>query len=111
MALRASRAGLKDLSARLKSEDTKAFYEALFNTLQCYLGYRLHIPPAGLTANAAIDGLVAREIEPAVASKVKKLFDACDLTRFGYLRVDGRKMRDDKRLLEDVIKYLERKKF
>ncbi len=110
LAIGASKRGLKDLSTRLKTDDAKLFYEALFNTLQSYIGYRLHIPPAGITVNAAIEGLVQKEIDPAVVSKVKKLFDACDLTRFGYIEVDGRKMRDDKRVLEDVIKYMERKK-
>ena len=110
MAFRSSRTGLKALSGQLKSADPKVFYETLFNTLQNYLGHRLHIPPAGVTADTAASGLIAREVDPAMVSKVKKLFTACDSARFAFLQVGDMKMRDDKKELEDIIKYFERKK-
>lgn len=110
MALKAYRKGIKGLRGQLKAADPKAFYETLFNTLQGYLGHRLHIPPAGVTAGTAVEGLVSRKVDPAMVSKVIKLFDACDMARFAYMRLDDMKMCDDKRELEDILKYFERKK-
>jgi hypothetical protein len=110
MAFRSSKKGLKELSHQLNAEDPKIFYETLFNILQNYLGYRLHVPPAGVTANTAIECLISREIDPAVVSKVKRLFETCDTARFAFLQVGDMKMRDDKKELEDVLKHLERKK-
>lgn len=110
MAFRSSRKGLKDLGRQLKTEDPKIFYETIFNTLQNYLGYRLHIPPAGVTANTAVESLISRGIDPAMVSKVRRLFEACDTARFAFRQVDDMKMRDDKKELEDILKYFERKK-
>lgn len=109
-AFKASRKGIRDLSAQLKTAEPKVFYETLFNTLQNYLGYRLQMPTAGVTASTAVQGLVERGVEPSIASKVNKLFEACDMARFAYLDVDITKMLDDKRELEDIIKYFERKR-
>lgn len=110
MAFRSSKKGLNDLNRQLKTGDPKVFYGILFNTLQNYLGYRLHIPPAGVTANTAVECLVSKEVDPAVVSKVKRLFDACDKARFAFLQVGDMKMRDDKKELEDILKHFERKK-
>jgi hypothetical protein len=110
LAFRASKAGLKDLHGQLKKADPKVFYGTLFNTLQNYLGHRLHIPPAGVTADTAASGLISREVDPAMVSKVKRLFSVCDTARFAFLEADDMKMRDDKKELEDIIKYFERKK-
>lgn len=110
LAFRSGRKGVKELGACLRSGDAKAFYGCIFNTLQNYLGYRLHIPPAGVTANTVADGLLARDIDPAIVSKVKKLFEACDTARFGFADAGEMRMRDDKNELEYIIKYFERKK-
>ncbi len=110
LAFKASRKGLKDLNSQLRSGDPKLFYEALFKTLQNYLGYRLHIPPAGVTAGVVVQGLASREVDPAIVSKVNNLFDTCDMARFAYLHVGDYKMRDDRKELEEIIKYFEHKR-
>jgi hypothetical protein len=110
MAFKASRKGIKELNAQLKTADPKSFYQVLFDTLQKYLGYRLNIPPAGVTAGTAVEGLERRDIDPAIISKVRKLFEACDMARFAFLEVDDAKMRDDRRELEDILTYFERKR-
>jgi len=110
LAFKSAKKGVKDLNGQLRSGDPKIFYETLFKTLQNYLGHRLHIPPAGVTSNTAVQGLVSREIDPAIVSKVGKLFETCDMARFAYLHVDDYKMRDDKKELEEVLKYFEHKR-
>ncbi|MBN2453145.1 MAG: protein BatD [Candidatus Omnitrophica bacterium] len=109
-AVRSARNGIRQLNIRLKSADPKSFYEAVFETLQNYLGHRLHIPPAGMTSAAAVQGLAERGVDKAVISKVEKLFTACDLARFAYQQIDNYKMIDDKKELEEVLRYFERKK-
>jgi len=109
-ALRSSKLGQKDLSRKLKSGDPKVFYESLFKTLQDYLGYRLSIPPAGITSGVAEQALAALDIEPAMIMKVKNLFNMCDESRFGFQQPDSVKMRDDVKELKEIIKYFERKK-
>lgn len=110
LAFKASKRGIKELNIQLRSSDPKLFYETLFKTLQDYLGYRFHMPPAGVTADEAIKKLVSKEVDPAIISKVAKLFETCDMTRFAYMQVDVYAMRDDKKELEEILKYFERKK-
>lgn len=109
-AFRAARKGIKDLRNLLKQGDPKTFYEALFKTLQEYLGNRLRLPVQGITANIVERALTSRDIDLEILRKVNFLFDVCDRARFAYMQVDSFKMLDDLKELEEAVKYFEQKK-
>jgi hypothetical protein len=108
VAFKVSRSGMKALKKKLKSDDSRVFYEELFKTMQDYLGNRLYIPSAGVTFDIVNNKLLAKDADAAIITKIRNLFTVCDEARFAFLKFGLEKMRDDYKELEDVIKYLER---
>jgi len=105
---RAARMGIKTLKRHLGRGDEKAFYEALFNTLQSYLGHMLKLPTAGVTADIADGILASKDVDMGILNIIKSLFRKCDEARFAMSPVSGRNLRDDLRSLEEVINYFEK---
>ena len=101
---------MKALKRELKLTDSTIFYEALFKTMQSYLGNRLHMPPAGLTFDMVNHKLLSEDVETAVITKIRNLFTVCDTVRFSFIKFNIDKMQDDYKELEDIIKYLERRR-
>lgn len=100
---------VRGLHSRLKDGET-AFYEALFHTLQGYLGNRLHVPTSGITYDAVELMLKPKDADPEILRKLKALFEVCDQSRFAGLSATEEKMKDDIKEAEEVIRYLERSK-
>jgi len=98
------------LKHRLRSNDTKGFYETLFGTLQNYLGGRLYLPVAGLTFNTVESLLSSKGVDIQVINKVKGLFEVCDRAKFALSNIDGFKMKDDMKEFEEIIRFFERMK-
>lgn len=109
-AFKTARTGLKLLKYQVKSAGSKEFYETVFKTLQEYLGNRLLIPPAGITFDVVNQILVSKGIDLDIIRKVKSLFIVCDEARYAFRNIDSYKMHDDLKELEDIMKYLERKR-
>jgi hypothetical protein len=109
-AFRVSKKGMSELKNKLKSADTKAFYETLFKVLQDYLGNRVHVPAGGITADIVDHVLAAKGIDYQVLAKARRLFETCDRVRFSSLAADRVKMKDDLLELKEIIEYFERKK-
>jgi len=110
LALKSSKKGFRNLKRQLKSADQKAFYETLFKAMQDYLGYRLNLPPAGITSDVVERTLAAKGVDMEILRKVKNLFTTCDRARFAYLRDEDYKRQDDVKELGEIVKYFERKK-
>lgn len=108
--VKAARAGLKSLKRFLRSKDEKAFYEALFNTLQGYLGHKLRIPPAGVTSDVIEGVLIIKNVDVDILAVVVGLFRTCDEARFAMSKKELMHMGDDLKRMEEVINYFERKK-
>ena len=109
-AFKVARSGMKTLKRKTRSGDSRVFYEALFKTMQDYLGNRLHLPPAGLTFDIVNQRLSSKDVDAAIITKIRNLFTVCDEARFAFLKFDADKMLDDYKELEDVIRYLERRR-
>ena len=99
-----------ELKHRLKSNDTKAFYEILFQTLQSYLGGKLYLPVAGLTFDTVEPVLKTKDVDAHIINKISGIFEVCDRAKFALSNIDGLKMKDDMKELEEIIRYFERKK-
>jgi hypothetical protein len=104
-----ARTAVRTIRKGLKGDQT-AFYEAVFNVMQGYLGNRFHIPPSGITYDAVEGKLKPMNVDIEMLRKLKNLFDVCDRARFAGLVVDETKMKDDLLELDEVIKFLERAK-
>jgi hypothetical protein len=102
--------GVNSLKRYLKPDEPKAFYEALFKVLQGYLGNRFNIPEAGTTYSEIERIAEGKGIDTDILRKIKKLFNICDEMRFAFQKTDIYKMRDNIKDMEEVIRYLERKK-
>lgn len=108
--VKAAKTGLKSLKRLLRSKDEKAFYEALFTTLQRYLGHKLRIPPAGVTSDIVEGVLKTKDVDVDILGVVAGLFRACDEARFAMSKKELMHMSDDLKRIEEVINYFERKK-
>ncbi|MFA5143830.1 MAG: BatD family protein [Candidatus Omnitrophota bacterium] len=109
-AFKVARYGMKTLRHKLKAGDSRVFYETLFKTMQEYLGYRLHLPPAGLTFDMVSQKLVSTGIDISVITGIRGLFTVCDEARFGFSSFKLERMTNDYKELESVMKYMEHKR-
>jgi hypothetical protein len=109
-AFKSMRKEFYELKHRLKSNDSKGFYETLFKALQDYLGGRLYIPVAGLTFNTVEPVLRSKGVDAAVLNKIESIFSVCDRAKFALINADTLLMKDDMKSLEEVIRELERHK-
>ena len=73
--LRAARDARKLLAAA-------ANYDEVQHALQNYLGDRLNIPAAGITASIVEEQLLPRGVSSELAANLKECFESCDTARF-----------------------------
>lgn len=99
-----------ELKRLLKSNDAKSFYETLFQTMQHYLGGKLYLPFAGLTFGAVEPVLKSKDVDIEIINKIRNIFEICDRAKFALSNIDGFKMKDDMKELEEIIRYFERMK-
>jgi BatD DUF11 like domain len=59
-----------------------ANYEGVQHALQNYLGDRLNVPAAGITASIVDEELLPRGLNHELATNLKTCFEACDTARF-----------------------------
>ncbi|UCD15834.1 MAG: BatD family protein, partial [Candidatus Omnitrophota bacterium] len=102
-----ARKGLKEAELFLNKSDPHKFYEVIFKTLQRYLGYKLHIPWAGITSDI-VNSLSARDIEAGIAGKIKTIMSECDLARYAPSEFNEEKMQRTLEQLRLILDYLER---
>ena len=93
----------------LSSQRPKEFFDAVFKTLQEYLGDKFHLPTAGITANI-VGELRQRNIEQEVLNKVGECFNSCDIARYAPSSITKGQMLRSFNLLEEIIAELERMK-
>ncbi|MBU1121996.1 MAG: BatD family protein [Candidatus Omnitrophota bacterium] len=103
-----ARKGLKEAAVLIKKNESRDFYEVIFKTLQRYLGYKLHIPWAGITVDI-IGVLKNREVDEDILDKIKVIMSDCDLARYTSSGGGGDKMAQILSQLRVILDYLERK--
>jgi len=72
---RAARSARKLLAAAANCDQIQ-------RALQSYLGDRLNIPAAGITASIVDEQLLPRGIESQLAAELRNVFETCDTARF-----------------------------
>lgn len=105
-----ARRGIKNAEGLLRKGNAQDFYDAIFKTMQAYLGQRSFIPAGGVTAKV-LEGLSGLGIEKEVAEKIQGIFSQCYMAKYSPADL---KKEDMTSILEEtkyVIKDLDKKKF
>jgi hypothetical protein len=84
------------------------FYDAVFKTLQEYLGDLFHLPSGGITTDIVDSELRQRAIPDDILDALKTIFSDCDMVRYAPSEFDLAKMQKTFDEFTRVIDYLER---
>jgi len=107
---RKAKKGIKQADEYLQKNMALDFYDAVFRTLRDYLGNRFHVPSGGITAEALNSVLDRRDIEKEILSRLKNIFNECDMARYAHSGIDETKMSNTLKEMREIIDYLEKHK-
>ncbi|MFA5363341.1 MAG: BatD family protein [Candidatus Omnitrophota bacterium] len=110
LAPRKARAGIRQAKKYLEKSNAQKFYDALFDTLQEYLGDKFHLPSKGITSSIIDEQLGGNGIAEEVLVKLRDIFRDCDMVRYASSQLTREDMRASLNKLEEVIDYFQRKK-
>lgn len=108
--LQAPRKARKNLSRTRRLLDagkTAEFYDAVFKTLQEYIGDKFHLPTAGITVNV-VNVLGQRGVANEITGKIQECFSGCDMARYTPSKITRDDMIATFKLLAQAIDELER---
>lgn len=91
----------------LDSQKPNEFFDAVFKTLQEYLGDKFYLPTAGITSNV-IEGLRLRNIEQDILNKISECFNRCDMARYASSSITRDDILKTFKLLKEIIDKLKR---
>lgn len=103
----AARRNLRRARKLLGARQPQQFFDAVFKTLQEYLGDRFHLPSAGITS-AVIEELESRKIGQEILDKLSECFGNCDMARYAPSGITREQMARTFKLLQEIIDDLER---
>jgi len=103
-----AKAGIRKANEYLEKENAKEFYDAVFQTLQEYLGDKFHLPDKGITISVIDDISKHNTIDTGILNKLKDIFRDCDAARYAVLETDNQKMADTLSRLEDILDYFQK---
>ena len=103
------RKNIQRVKQLLRSSQADQFFDAVFDTLQEYLGDKFHLPTAGITSDI-VNNLTPYNISQETLDKLRECFENCDTARFAPTSITKDQMQRTLTLLEDVIDGLGRLK-
>lgn len=93
----------------LAAEKATDFFDAVFKTLQEYIGDKFHLSTAGITTDT-IEELKVRNLGEEILDKLKVCFNNCDIARYAPSAIKKQEMINTFELLQKIIDALERTK-
>ncbi len=108
LAPRQARLGLREAKRLLESQDRRKFYDALFRTLQTYLGHTLHLS-SGAVNNEVVRLRLSDQVPEQVIKDIYKIFAECDAVRYGSSDCDVMAMNESYVRVQRTIDSLERR--
>ena len=105
-----ARKNLRRTRGFLKTKQTDKFFEAVFKTLQEYLGDKFQLPTAGITSSIVEDFKERNVIGQEVLGMIGECFGNCDAARYAPASITEQQMLDTFKLLWKIIDALERAK-
>jgi len=108
LAPRQARQDLARCREFLKKKDQSRFYDAVFKTLQNYLGNKFHLSPGSVTRQAVETKLTDRNREAGILDKIQQVFEDCEMVRYASIPGNEEAMRQCFRQTEEIIDFFER---
>ncbi len=103
---------LKTAKKSLHKNHTVDFYSHLVHALNEYIGGKLNIPAAGLTAHSVKTLFEEKQLDPQLTSRVVDLYESADMARFVPDAIGSKtKPHDDLNEANDLLAQLEKIKW
>ena len=106
---RKARQNMRHVRRLLDSKEPNIFFDAVFKTLQEYLGDKFHLSSAGITSDV-IGELKARNVDKEILGRLSECFANCDMARYASSSVTRDQMVRTFKLLGEIIDEFERMK-
>jgi hypothetical protein len=107
---RKAREGMNKAHKSLRANKPKAFCDAVFKTLQEYLGDKYGIATGGITMNVVEEVMRPKGVDEGILEKLKAVFTSCDMARYAPSEFTKKDMEETYRDLRHIIDHLERHK-
>ena len=104
---RKAKKNLAKVRALLNAKETSKFYDAVFKTLQEYIGDKFHFSTAGITSDV-IDKIKTRGVDTRILDELKACFDMCDRSRYAPLNIQHEEACNTLKALESIIDKMEK---
>ncbi len=107
---RRARTGLAKARTYLERNEVVPFYDAIFRTLQEYLGNRFDLPKGGVTAAEVEERLGASGRDEEVLTMLEEVFSMCEMARYASSVPGGEEGRGILEKVRRIIDYMEKAK-
>lgn len=107
LAPKEARRGLRAAKGLLALDDPQKFYDALFRTLQKYLGHKLHLSSGAVTFETVQANIAGRVAEKWL-EEIRRAFTECDALRYAPARSSAESRAESYARVQRIIDALER---
>jgi len=108
LAPRKAKQGLALVKKLINSGNKEKFYDAIFKTIQEYLGNKLHLSSGAVTFETVQSELTSKNIEQSTIDEIKVIFEECDLIRYASADISQDDLTASYQRLANNIDSLER---
>jgi len=108
LAPRKAKQGLAHVKGLIAGKDREKFYDAVFKTIQEYLGNKLYLSSGAVTFETVQDKLNSKNIEQSTIDEIEKIFEECDMIRYASADISQDDLTVSYERLANNIDYLER---
>ena len=102
---RKAKKGLDAAKILARSGQSEAFCDAIFRTMQEYIGDQFALPSGGITSEV-VDELRKHNVKEETLEKLGDFFEACDSVRFARAEISQNEMQRLLELTEDAMNRL-----
>lgn len=108
LAPRKAKQGLAQAKSLIATENKEQFYDAVFKTIQEYLGNKLHLSSGAVTFETIQSELVSKNVEQNAIDEIRVIFEECDMIRYASADIRQDDLSASYQHLANSIDYLER---
>lgn len=108
LAPRKAKQGLVLTKSLIPSANKEQFYDAVFKTIQEYLGNKLHLSSGAVTFETVQEKLISKNIEQNTIDEIQTIFEECDMIRYASADIDQDDLSASYQRLANIVDYLER---
>jgi hypothetical protein len=108
LAPRKAKQGLAQVKTHIGTGNKEKFYDAVFSTIQEYIGNKLHLSSGAVTFETVEAELRTKNIEQVAINGIKLIFDECDRVRYASADTGQDDLTASYQRLAKAIDYMER---